>query len=1057
MKKRLFKSVLALLLCVCMTGSSFACFSVHATENEETAYLQVQLMKYDGESDSYKEDGSSVWIDAMSSDGCVLVDFQAICEALKIKEKGGEYLLEKSPTEQEAKSKLIFTVNDGFYKSYQDAFGVELNESSEQDGISIQKNVDSDMKFYMRVGSDVVFMYSSVAGMIKTSLGANVIKSEEKIMVPLAMLLNLVDTSYAIEGNTLYMYPDDMTVMDIITDTTINTYNFDLVADTDIDEDEYILKTGGITLYRKLKDIFQGVATLDFEKIATYIGDTSVVAANLAEELARPSSEEESKIIEKASSNIEGKDVYNVLFEYAKDRLEKLSQQAKLDAEEADKLYLQILEEWDSAEKNLNDYVLESSSVSLDSKIENIVEFFEAEQADMLAEEYTKWKADTKKSIFEGVSKSVDFGTTIFSAGLSASIKYGNLVAQIENADAESVEAVEKYIEHYNKRYDVKGGFGGSDDPQVYMLEGNVSMSKGLIDEIEKNIKMYKGSETNLLQNEELSGKVFGDVANSLAGAGTGKLVSKVIPGIGSLKGVVLSFTWDVLEVLANNATGKSFDALDALYTSIFLMNLEQDSEVITAWYADTDDLDLCRQLMWVKLKSYYLTRMNYLAYCYPEKIEQYKTEIPEPATEMPELAAEIDELLEMMAVLMCGNIGVIQDGLNEKCEKIKENNEEIIAILGRIHVEKIELTNDTYYDTSQEMGYEYATITSYSDTGDIVWSYETPKYVATELTAVVEIGQKGNCYYFVEDTSVVCMDVQSGTILWKNDDYAGRATAFAFGENAIYLCGQYGPDFYAIGYDGTSLAKIEQFDTQYYWAGKIELLIDTAAVYLYGGTEDYNIPMIYYVDLETFDFSKSYNVKSDEPWKNAYIQFINEQEPLYDIFNGERAEIYKLVDINGDDIPELYICNVFTFAGDMICTYANDSVQSEWMSVYGFSYLEGKNIFMDSGGRMDAYHDIVYSMVNGKITELHRGEYGAEDNSQVQIDANGEPVYEYFWDGAEVTKDEYNAQISNTYNKQESICPITDADWNDDLGRYSGNGLCTYFEIIEAIYNYSK
>lgn len=369
--------------------------------------------------------------------------------------------------------------------------------------------------------------------------------------------------------------------------------------------------------------------------------------------------------------------------------------------------------------------------------------------------------------------------------------------------------------------------------------------------------------------------------------------------------------------------------------------------------------------------------------------------------------------------------------------------------------VDKIELVIKTQYDTTPEMSYEYATISAYSDTGDIVWSYETPKYVMTEMTAVVEIGQRGNSYYFVENTSVVCIDVQSGAIQWKNDDYAGRATSFAFGENAIYLCGQYGPDFYAISYDGTSLAKIEQFSPEYYWASKIELLVGVAAVYLYGGTEDYDIPMVYYVDLETFDYSKSYSIKSNEPRKNAYMQFINEQEPLYDSFDGEREETYKLIDINGDDIPELYICKGFTFAGDIICTYANDSVQSENMWVYGFSYLEGQNLFMDSGGHMDTYHDIVYSIVNGKITEVHRGEYGAKDNSQVQIDHNGEPIYRYIWDGIEVTKDEYNIRKNDAYNGQEGISPITDADWNENIGRYSGNGLCTYFEIIEAIYSY--
>lgn len=53
---------------------------------------------------------------------------------------------------------------------------------------------------------------------------------------------------------------------------------------------------------------------------------------------------------------------------------------------------------------------------------------------------------------------------------------------------------------------------------------------------------------------------------------------------------------------------------------------------------------------------------------------------------------------------------------------------------------------------------------------------------------------------------------------LWKNSDYAGRKTGAAFGDAAIYLCGQYGPDFYAVSYTGETLARIEQFDPGYYW-----------------------------------------------------------------------------------------------------------------------------------------------------------------------------------------------------------------------------------------------
>lgn len=181
---------------------------------------------------------------------------------------------------------------------------------------------------------------------------------------------------------------------------------------------------------------------------------------------------------------------------------------------------------------------------------------------------------------------------------------------------------------------------------------------------------------------------------------------------------------------------------------------------------------------------------------------------------------------------------------------------------------------------------------------------------------------------------------------------------------------------------------------------------------------------------------------KSEERWKDAYIQFINDNEKSLSGY-GVNAT-YKLVDINGDDIPELYICNGSTGAGDIVCTYADGSVQFKELWVQGFSYMEGKNIFMDSGGRRDWFYDIVYSIVNGRITELHRGEHGADDSSYVPTNADGIPIYKYFWlwDGVEVTKDEYNFKKSNVYNGQEGIYP---------------KEMCTYAEIINEIYNYPQ
>lgn len=348
-----------------------------------------------------------------------------------------------------------------------------------------------------------------------------------------------------------------------------------------------------------------------------------------------------------------------------------------------------------------------------------------------------------------------------------------------------------------------------------------------------------------------------------------------------------------------------------------------------------------------------------------------------------------------------------------------------------------------------------YAKITAYSENNDTVWVYETPQYEPTELPRVSEIGEKDDKYYFIQDRTVMALDIQTGTIVWENNDFGGSRTGVALGENAIYLCGQYGPDFYAISYDGNTLARIEQLDPNYYWASEIELLDRQAAIYLHGGTDDCNIPMVFFVDLETYSVSTGISINSSEPWKNAYVKFINEQDKVYDHFTGERRELYKLVNINNDNIPELYINFGSTAGGDMICTYYDNSVQSQYMWNYGFSYIEGQNLFIDSGGRMDEYYDIVYSIIDGKFVEQCHGEYGAKDNANIQIDADGQPIHDYFLNKAPVTQEEYASQLNSFYDKQHSISPFDGVTYDNNYNMVNKNGLCNYQEIIDAISNY--
>lgn len=245
----------------------------------------------------------------------------------------------------------------------------------------------------------------------------------------------------------------------------------------------------------------------------------------------------------------------------------------------------------------------------------------------------------------------------------------------------------------------------------------------------------------------------------------------------------------------------------------------------------------------------------------------------------------------------------------------------------------------------------EYAVITGYDAAENTVWSFETPRFGVTEMISVVELGQRDDRYYYVENTTVVCLDVQTGTRLWENSDYAGRATGFAFGDSALYLCGQYGPDFFAVSYTGETLARIEQFDPNYYWASEIELRGEQALVYLHGGTPNYDDPMIFCVDLHT------YAVSSAADTAPAGQSFAEQYRAVLLTYPAEISGYktkYTLYDIDQDGTPELIVHEdvsyyyIYSFDGEQVIP----SEKFYWNYSNGLYAYDGNGLVVHDGGQ---------------------------------------------------------------------------------------------------------
>ena len=69
----------------------------------------------------------------------------------------------------------------------------------------------------------------------------------------------------------------------------------------------------------------------------------------------------------------------------------------------------------------------------------------------------------------------------------------------------------------------------------------------------------------------------------------------------------------------------------------------------------------------------------------------------------------------------------------------------------------------------------------------------------------------------------------------------------------------------------------------------------------------------------------------------------------------------------------------------------------------------------------MDGYYDLVYCIIDGQMTLIAEGNYGAEDNSSLQVDENGNLIYKYYWNGVEMTEEDYNSALNEVYDMSKA------------------------------------
>ncbi|MCR4609634.1 MAG: YgdI/YgdR family lipoprotein [Eubacterium sp.] len=156
----------------------------------------------------------------------------------------------------------------------------------------------------------------------------------------------------------------------------------------------------------------------------------------------------------------------------------------------------------------------------------------------------------------------------------------------------------------------------------------------------------------------------------------------------------------------------------------------------------------------------------------------------------------------------------------------------------------------------------------------------------------------------------------------------------------------------------------------------------------------------------------------SGDCWAELYLEYVRGKNYPQQDFS------YKLVYLDDDEIPELYINTVFMGSWELVyydpdnkSGTAEDGLSVFSASFSSFSYLEREGIFRVDQAQSGAFSDTIYTFKDGIMTKIGYGDGGYTPGSD-------DRTIEYRWEGADVSKEEYEASIERIFDVNRAVSP---------------------------------
>ncbi len=230
---------------------------------------------------------------------------------------------------------------------------------------------------------------------------------------------------------------------------------------------------------------------------------------------------------------------------------------------------------------------------------------------------------------------------------------------------------------------------------------------------------------------------------------------------------------------------------------------------------------------------------------------------------------------------------------------------------------------------------------------GNQLWSYNTQE------KEVDPIGILGNCFYYLENDTIVALNRLDGTLAWKNHDFGNNSGDIktAIGTDGTLYISTSDVALFAVDKQGKTLEKIDRFDDEYLWTSEMVCYDDYIEITRLNISLVPDGSLVYRVDLNDFSYeiSQPDNRVSNEKLtvyttgQVSDVQFESE-------YTTEENDEYGVV-TSGEYGVFTAVDNV----GNMIWQYTTDTFVPTELSAVCPIGIKGSQYYLSAGGTIIA------------------------------------------------------------------------------------------------------